>query len=312
MRATAPARCLTVLALPAFLTLPILVAGGLPAAPSPPSWAETPLVKAPWGAGPAEFAAGAPGAPFPGPIFDVDDDGIHLLDRLGSRLLHYDLSGAFTGADTVRLGAAPEALSDFRSVPGRFFFLLAPEEGTVSVLAWTRDGPVVPLPLLPLSELGEPPDNPVQESHKLVLAPRGLYLLDRIAQRSVLVEDGGPVPAAAQLVEEGLPVGAERLVWGAPTGEIRTVGGTLVAGSRAALRAVGNGCALIASGHEGRDVLELHRIGEGLLALTDRPPRERGPAANTGTRYRIRDDAYYELYFDDDFVHVSRWQPPPE
>jgi hypothetical protein len=298
-----------------FVAAAAVIAAGLsiPGAPaaaegSPvPSCSDSLCLRIPWGAGPGSLARGDTTQSNPGPLFEVRDGVIILLDRIDGRLLFCSPGGA-TRSDTLPSfeGIPFSQFTDLRVAFGRAF-LLALVDRQPFVFTW--DPQERRREAIPLHLDGEmtPPQADAAEPYKLVVGPGGVHLFQRLAQWSLLIHDGRPVPPEKQQAEEGLVVGAERVRFDMPKGSIRTVGGRALASG--ALRASGGGCLLVAVRADNRETLEMHDLARGTMARSALPSRGRGPLLNTGTRYRV-EGGYYELYFDRAGANVVRWRCP--
>jgi hypothetical protein len=263
----------------------------------------------PWGDGPECAARGDTTAgAFAGPLFEVRDGTVYLLDRLLGRLLVQPPHGGAVGTEVLpSLDGIPYSdVTDLRVAYGKVF-LLALSGGEPSVFLWDLSARRrEPLPLRLEGQM-RPPETGGMEPYKLTVGPEGVYLLQRLSQWSVRIFDGAPVLPERQAAEEGLVVGASRLRLQMPTGVISTVSGRpLASGS---LRATGNGRILVASRRDGVEVLEMHDLDGRTLSRTPLPARGRGRVQNMGTRYRI-EDGYYEIYFDRAAISVVKWLLP--
>lgn len=260
-----------------------------------------------WGDGPDQIASGDTAlASIPAPLFDVDHGTVYVLDRLKGRLLTHQ-NRRLTAELLPSFDGVPFAdFSDLRVADGRFF-LLAVSDRLPVVFTW--DPAAKRRESIPLRIEGpmQPPEKAFADLYKLTVAPDGVYLFQRQSQWSLRLFNGQVVPFEAQVPEEGLVVGAERVRFEMPRGVIRTVAGKpLASGS---LRASGNGCVLVAGERDGMEVLEMHDLATQRLTRTPTRPRERWRVTAGGTRLRV-ERGYYELYFNAAGVHVVKWNCP--
>ncbi len=275
-----------------------------------PQCAESLAVHLPWGNAPGECAAGdrEAGGGFPGPLFEVSGGEIYLFDRVAGILSVFDRAGSLARRDSIPslAGVSCHEMTDFRVAYGQVFFL-AQRDRLPLVVVWDREGKTAAELKFVLGGELAPPEE-AAEPYKLVVADDGVHLLQRLAQAAVLIHDGRPVPLERQVARPGLPVGKERVKYALQSGPISTVEGHVLASGM--LRASGAGRLLVVLRRDGRERLELVDLSRGRITSSLMPSRPRGPAAISGTRYRIEADAYYEMHVEESGVKILKWLCP--
>lgn len=294
-----------------FLTLVSTAGAALAQEELVPICAESLAVHLPWGIGPGMCASGDRSTPggFPGPLFEVSGGSIYLYDRVAGILSVFDRAGAQARRDSLpaMLGISCHEISDLRVYRNAVYFLAIRDRLPIVLVYDLASGETADLPVSVAGEMA-PPDAEAAEAYKLIVADDGLHLFQRLAQAAVLVDNGVPVPVTRQVARPGLPVGKERINYVLPSGAISTVEGHVVASGM--LRASGSGRVMVVLRRGGREKAELVDMAKGRITSTLVPSRPRGPAAMSGTRYRIEPDAYYELHVEDSGVKIFKWLCP--